>query len=66
MKYFIIASSYDGQEVKEFDHKPEAEAWCVEYLTFNRDNNGSIDLVVYGKRIEVTPVETVSKISLVG
>ena len=62
-RIFVVWSSWDGQQVEEFTHKDEALEFITKFTaTSKEDGNGQhINLIVNGHKLEVEPVEYVSK-----
>lgn len=64
MSYFIVASSYDGVEVKEFTASGDAEEFCATFLADQRNNAGEILLAVQGFKLEPKVIDVVKAIKL--
>lgn len=67
MKYFIIWSDYDNDEIEEFDDENigVVEERISELLhNFEQKDNGSIDKIIYGEEMDFEIVERVKEVKL--
>lgn len=73
-KIFVAWHDFDGPRLEEFETVKQAEEFLAPIYAKSQPNGDgpderygtTIDAVIQGKRLEIEPVETVTKIKIVG